>query len=192
MYAWLRPKIAVPAHGEPLHLSEHVAFARAQGVPQVLRAFNGDLVRFAPGDVAAIGTVGRGRRLKDGEILLPADQECVAQRRRLSFAGVVSIALALTPKGEMAGDPDVMIAGLPERTRDGAGFDEIIDAAIFETFESLPRGKRRDPDFAVERDRARRAQRGQRRLGQEAAGARAGGRGVGAITSYRMLRRSQE
>ena len=32
MYAWLKPKIAVPAHGEPLHLSEHVAFAKAQGV----------------------------------------------------------------------------------------------------------------------------------------------------------------
>ena len=154
MYAWLRPKIAVPAHGEPLHLSEHVAFARAQGVPQVLRAFNGDLVRFFPGDVAAIGKVGRGKRLKDGEILLPADQECVAQRRKLSFAGVVSIALALTPKGEMAGDPDVMIAGLPERTRDGAGFDEIINSAIFETFEGLPRGKRRDPEAissAIER-----------------------------------------
>jgi ribonuclease J len=154
MYAWVRPKIAVPAHGEPLHLSEHVAFAMAQGVPQVLRAFNGDLIRFAPGDVSALGKVGRGRRPKDGAILLPADQECVSQRRRLSFAGVVSIAVALTPTGEMAGDPDVMIAGLPERTREGAGFDEIIDAAIFEAFESLPRGKRRDPDVvsgAIER-----------------------------------------
>ena len=105
MYAWLRPKIAVPAHGEAVHLTEHAAFAKAQGVPQVLRAFNGDLVRFAPGDAATIGKLGRGKRLKDGEILLPAEQECVAQRRRLSFAGVVSIALALTPKGEMAGDP---------------------------------------------------------------------------------------
>ena len=27
-------RIAVPAHGEPLHLSEHAAFARAQGVPR--------------------------------------------------------------------------------------------------------------------------------------------------------------
>jgi len=154
MYAWVRPRIAVPAHGEPLHLSEHAAFAKAQGVPQVLRAFNGDLIRFAPGDVSALGKVASGRRLKDGAILLPADQECVGQRRRLSFAGVVSIAVALTPKGEMAGDPDVMIAGLPERTREGAGFDEIIDAAIFEAFESLPRGKRRDPDVvstAIER-----------------------------------------
>ena len=147
MYEWLRPKIAVPAHGEALHLSEHAAFARAQGVPQVLRAFNGDLVRFAPGDVSTIGKIGGGRRMKDGEILLPAEQDCIAQRRRLSFAGVVSIAIALTPNGEMAGDPDVMIAGLPERTRDGAGFDGIIDGAIFDTFEGLPRGKRRDPEF---------------------------------------------
>src|SRR5271165_5874550 len=46
LYAWLRPAIAVPAHGEPLHLTEHATFARAQGVQQVLRAFNGDLVRF--------------------------------------------------------------------------------------------------------------------------------------------------
>src|SRR5271169_6294000 len=135
MYAWVRPRIAVPAHGEPLHLSEHAAFARAQGVPQVLRAFDGDLMRLAPGDVSASGSVASGRRLKDGAILLPANQESVGQRRRLAFAGVVSVALALTPKGEMAGDPDVMIAGLPERTREGAAIDALIDDAIFEAFE---------------------------------------------------------
>ena len=154
MYGWLRPKMAAPAHGEALHLTEHAALARSLGVPQVRRAFNGDLIRFAPGDLERIGAIDHGRRLKDGEILLPAGQDCVGERRRLSFAGVVSIAIALTPKGEMAGDPDVMIAGLPERTRDGAGFDEIIDAAIFEIFESLPRGKRRDADTvssAIER-----------------------------------------
>jgi ribonuclease J len=154
MYAWTRPRIAVPAHGEPLHLSEHASFARAQGVSQVLRALDGDLIQFAPGDVSAIGKVASGRRLKDGAILLPADQECVGQRRRLAFAGVVSIALALTPRGEMAGDPDVMIAGLPERTGEGAAIDALIDDAIFEAFESLPPGKRRDADVvstAVER-----------------------------------------
>ena len=154
MYGWIRPRIAVPAHGEPLHLTEHAAFAVAQGAPQVLRAFDGDLIRLAPGDVSAMGRVASGRRLKDGAILLPADQESVGQRRRLAFAGVVSIALALTPKGEMAGDPDVMIAGLPERTREGAAIDALIDDAIFEAFEGLPPGKRRDPDVvssAIER-----------------------------------------
>ncbi len=154
MYAWVRPRIAVPAHGEPLHLTEHADFARAQGVPQVLRAFNGDLIRLAPGEVCALGKVTSGRRARDGVILLPADQQCVGQRRRLSFAGVVSIAIALTARGEMAGDPDVMIAGLPERTREGAAIDALIDDAIFEAFESLPPGKRRDADVvstAIER-----------------------------------------
>ena len=56
-----------PRMASQLHLTEHADFARAQGVPQVLRAFNGDLVRFAPGEVSALGKVtsraaGEGRR----------------------------------------------------------------------------------------------------------------------------------
>jgi ribonuclease J len=154
MYAWLRPKIAVPAHGEPLHLSEHAAFARAQGVSQVVRAFNGDVVLLRDGDAGIIGQIDHGRQYKDGDVLLAPGDDCVGQRRRLSFAGVVSIAMALTDKGDLSGDPDVIIAGLPARTKHGAGMDEIVDAAIFETFESLPRGKRRDADAvatAIER-----------------------------------------
>src|SRR6202042_3263012 len=45
MYAWLKPRIAIPAHGEPVHLSEHVAFAKALGVREVVRAFDGDIVK---------------------------------------------------------------------------------------------------------------------------------------------------
>jgi ribonuclease J len=144
----------VPAHGEPLHLTEHAAFARAQGVSEVVRAFDGDVVRLAAGEARVVGRIENGRLMKDGSILLRPGDECVAQRRKLSFAGVVSIGLALTAKGEMAGDPDVLIAGLPQATREGAGVDALIDSAIFESFESLPRGKRRDADSvgaAIER-----------------------------------------
>ncbi len=175
MYGWLRPQMAVPAHGEALHLTEHVAFARAQGVPQVRRAFNGDLVRFAPGDLETIGKIEHGRRLKDGDILLPVSQECVGQRRRLSFAGVVSIAIALTPKGEMAGDPDVMIAGLPERTRDGAGLRRDHRRGDLRGLRGPAARQAARRGLPVERDRAGRARFRRRRLGQEAAGACARG-----------------
>ena len=154
MYAWLRPKIAIPAHGEAVHLAEHAAFARAQGVSEVVRALNGDMVLLAAGEAGIVGQVDHGRLYKDGDIVLAANDDCVAMRRKLSFSGVVSIALALSAKGDLSGDPDVMIAGLPNRTRNGAGMDDLIDAAIFETFESLPRGKRRDADAvstAIER-----------------------------------------
>ena len=154
MYSWIRPKIAIPAHGEPLHLTEHAIFAKAQGVKQVVRAFNGDVVLLQDGEAGVIGQIDHGRQYKDGDVLLVTGDDCVGQRRRLSFAGVVSIALALTDKGDLSGDPDVIIAGLPARTRQGAGMDAVVDAAIFETFENLPRGKRRDADAvatAIER-----------------------------------------
>ena len=53
MYDWTRPKIAVPAHGEPLHLSEHYAFAKARGVKEVVRAYDGDVVALQEGRAGA-------------------------------------------------------------------------------------------------------------------------------------------
>ena len=55
MYDWLKPRIAVPAHGEAMHLTEHVAFAKAMGVKEVVRAFNGDIVKLAEGDARVVG-----------------------------------------------------------------------------------------------------------------------------------------
>jgi ribonuclease J len=154
IYAWTRPKIAVPAHGEALHLAEHAAFAKAQGVAHVVKARNGDIVLLDAEQAGLVGEVETGRLFKDGEIVLETGDDCVAQRRKLSFAGVISIALGVTAKGDLAGDPDVIIAGLPQKTRSGGGMDEIVDATIFETFDNMPRPKRRDPDTlsgAVER-----------------------------------------
>ena len=77
--------------------------------------FNGDIVPLAAGE-ARDRRPGRPRpaSTRTATSCSPADDDCVGERRKLSFAGVVSIAIALTPKGDMAGDPDVMIAGLPE------------------------------------------------------------------------------
>ncbi len=54
--------------------------------------------------------------------------------------------MAVTSKGDLAGVPDVMTAGVPARTRNGAAIDAIVDDALFQTFDHLPRQKRRDAD----------------------------------------------
>ena len=41
LYQWVRPKVAVPVHGEALHLHEHAVLARALGVPEVIEARTG-------------------------------------------------------------------------------------------------------------------------------------------------------
>jgi ribonuclease J len=149
LISWVRPKIVVPVHGEALHLSEHAALARRCGVKEVVQCRNGDLVRLSP-SAGIIDEVPSGRLYKDGFLLVEADARTVADRRRLSFAGAVSVALALTDRGEMADDPSIDLIGIPERDRNGGLMHEAVTDAIQQTFESLPRKRRSDPDAVAE------------------------------------------
>ena len=149
LIGWVRPKILIPVHGEALHLSEHAALARRCGVKEVVQCRNGDLVRLAP-SAGIIDEVPSGRLYKDGSLLVEADARTVADRRRLSFAGAVSVALALTDKGMLAADPELDMIGIPERDRDGGLMQEAVEDAILQTFESLPRKRRSDPDAVAE------------------------------------------
>jgi ribonuclease J len=146
-YDWVRPYIAIPAHGEEIHLAEHHAFAKERGVPHVLKVRNGDIVLLAPGEPGVIGQAAHGKLAKDGNLLVKLDDEAMRNRQALAFAGIVTIALAITAKGDMAGVPDVVTNGLPTRTKDGSAMDALIDSALFQTFDNLPKQKRRDADL---------------------------------------------
>jgi ribonuclease J len=149
LIGWLKPKILIPVHGEALHLHEHAALARRCGVPEVLQCRNGDLMRLAP-KAGLIDEVPVGRLYKDGMLLVEADARTVADRKRLSFAGTVSVALAITDKGELVDDPSLDMIGIPERDRDGGSIHEAAYDAIVETINSLPRARKRDPDAVGE------------------------------------------
>jgi ribonuclease J len=150
LIGWVRPKILIPAHGEALHLSEHAKLARSLGIKEVVQCRNGDLVRIAEGHAGIIDEVPSGRLYKDGAILVEADARTVADRKRLSFAGSVSVAIAITDKGQLAADPELDLIGIPERDRAGDLIAEAVEDAILQTFESLPRKRRGDPDSVAE------------------------------------------
>jgi ribonuclease J len=118
-------------------------------VKTVLKCRNGDLVRLAP-DPRLIDEVPAGRIYKDGSLLVDAQARTVADRRRLSFAGAVTVALALTERGDLADDPSIDMIGIPERDRDGGSLGEAVHEAVLDTYHSLPRAKRRDPDAVAE------------------------------------------
>ena len=150
MISWVRPQILIPAHGEALHLAEHAELARRAGVPKVLICRNGDLVRLAPNGPEIVDEIPSGRLYKDGSLLISAEARTVAARRRLSFAGMVSVALALNDKGQLLADPEVELIGLPEADAAGASMLEITRDAVEEAFDSLPKPRRRDPDAVAE------------------------------------------
>ncbi len=150
MIAWVRPKILIPAHGEPLHLAEHAELARGAGVPHVLTCRNGDLVRLGGDGAQIIDELPSGRLYKDGALLVNAASKTVSARRRLSFAGIVTVALALSEKGVLVADPEIELIGIPETDAGGASMMEIVRDAVEEAFESLPKPRRRDPDIVAE------------------------------------------
>ena len=158
MIGWARPRILVPAHGEALHLAEHAKLARGAGVPQVLVCSNGDLVRLAPGKAEIIDEVPSGRLYKDGALLIDAEASTVAARRRLSFSGMVSIALAMDEKGALLADPEIGLIGIPETDADGRPMPDIARDAVEEAWQALPKPRRRDPNEVAEA--VRRAVRG--------------------------------
>jgi ribonuclease J len=149
MIGWVRPGTVIPVHGEALHLAEHAALARRLQ-RNVVVCRNGDLVRLAPGDPAIVDEVPAGRLYKDGRLLIAADARTVADRKRLSFSGIVTVALALTDKGQLAANPEVELIGIPETGADGDSMAEVAYEAAVETVESLPRPRRRDPDSVAE------------------------------------------
>jgi ribonuclease J len=149
MYQWTRPRIAIPAHGEPLHLSEHAKFARAQGVQEVVRAKNGTLVRLSPGPAEIVDSVPTGRLYRDGNIVIGAGERALPERRKLAFAGIVTVAIAIDDRGELVGDPVIDAMGLPDRNRQGRDLTDIIADTVADLLDGLSKAKRRDPE-AVE------------------------------------------
>jgi len=150
LIGWVRPRTLIPVHGEALHLHEHGQLARGAGVPHVVISRNGDLIRLGPGQPEIVDEVPSGRIYKDGALLVGAAERTVADRRRLSFGGVISVALAITERGELVSGPEIELSGIPERDAQGRDIgDQVLDA-VTEAFNSMPKPRRRDPDSVEE------------------------------------------
>lgn len=154
MYEWVRPKVAIPAHGEALHLTMHRDFARSMGVKQVIRAFNGDVVTLDTPEPFVSDQIATGRLAKDGSLVVAANGISITERRKLSYVGIVVVALAVDERGHLVADLEVETAGLPEADDEGEPMIEHIRDIIDEVYTSLPKAKRRDVDtlrVAIER-----------------------------------------
>jgi ribonuclease J len=155
MYAWVRPRVAIPMHGESRHLHEHAKLAREAGVGEVLRVHNGDIVRLGPGPAQVIDEAPVGRLFRDGRLLVESEGGPVRERRALAFAGIVIVAMALSARGDQLGQAEVVLDGVPLEDEAGRPMTSIVHDAIEGTIRSIPPGRRRDQE--VVREAVRRA-----------------------------------
>jgi len=150
LYSLVRPRILIPVHGEAAHLSAQAELARGEGVGQVLRVRNGDVVKIAPGPAEIIDQAPVGRLIKDGRLIGDVDEVGINERRKLSYVGHVGISLLLDQKFNIAGDPELETVGLPENDARGDALADILFDAAIGAVESIPRVRRKDLELVRE------------------------------------------
>ncbi|MBS0244204.1 MAG: ribonuclease J, partial [Proteobacteria bacterium] len=146
MYGWIRPKVAIPMHGEMRHLKEHARIARECGVTSVLTPVNGEIVSLAPTQPRIVDEAPVGRIFRDGRLLIPAEGGAVRERRKLAFVGLAAVSLVLSRKGELLADPELALDGIPYEDADGHSMEDIAFDAIEGVLKGMPPGRRRDVD----------------------------------------------
>jgi len=153
MYQMVRPRVAIPVHGEARHLIAHAHLAEECQVQQPLIIQNGDMVRLTPSGAAIVDEVPVGRLASDGKGLLPLGGAALKDRRRVIFNGSAVATLVLDRQGRLAAPPTISLIGLVEETAASAALPFLCDAAK-RTVDELPAGMRRDDDTV--RDAVRR------------------------------------
>jgi ribonuclease J len=146
MYRWVRPRIAVPVHGEFRQLAEHARLARALQVPQAIVPQNGYMVRLAPGRAEIVDETPAGRMHLDGNVLVAEGRGHARSRAALAYAGMIAVTIPLDKNGRVAGEPALFLEGIPDEVHDS--IRTALDGAL-----SRHDGKRGDEDGLRERTR---------------------------------------
>lgn len=145
MYQMIRPRIAVPVHGEHRHLLEHARIAEGCQVPYTAVIENGATVKLTPEGPQTFAPVATGRLALEGDRLVPLTHDVLRERRKMLFEGMVTVVLVLDEDGELVADPLVDVAGLLVPTD-----LDLLEDDIAVTVERLPKKVRRREDKAIE------------------------------------------
>ena len=143
MYQLVRPRIAVPVHGETRHLMAQARLAEQCQVPQSLVTRNGEVVRLAPGPAAVIGEVPTGRLVVDGKRLLPVGGEALRSRQKMTFNGAALATIVVDRDGRLQAPPQVTVHGLGGEEEDLALTAELLQR-VTQAIEGLDTRARRD------------------------------------------------
>ena len=137
IYSLLRPKYAVPVHGEMRHLRAHAALAESLGIPKdsIFILHSGDVLELGNDSARIIGKVETGTILVDGLGVGDVGNIVIRDRQKLSEDGIVIIVLTLEKyTNRLLSGPDIVSRGFVYvRESEGllAEAKQTVDEAVF-------------------------------------------------------------
>ena len=112
MYQWVRPKIALPVHGEARHLQAHADFAKTCQIPHQYVPYNGALLSLnADSGAKLIDEVMTDKFCLDGDKILSTNSRAIRERRKISLDGLVFVSM-LAKDGHLLSAPEITIKGI--------------------------------------------------------------------------------
>ena len=151
VYSLLKPKYAIPMHGERRHLHEHAVMAPSWGAEAAFVVPNGSMLQIAPGEPKIVDDVDTGRLYADGNQLIGAMDGVVRSRRKMGMNGHIAVSVILDDNGDLVVESDARVTGAPEESKDWTGeIEGVIAEAVDGAIEKLKAKDRRDDDKVEE------------------------------------------
>jgi len=143
MYQMVRPRVAIPVHGEARHLLGHAELARQCQVQTALVVENGDMVRLDAAGGTVVDEVAAGRIASDGKSLLPLRGTVLRERARVGNNGAIVASIVLDGRGHPVASPQITLIGLAEANAAPAA---RMRDAVEDALDGMQGPARRDDD----------------------------------------------
>jgi ribonuclease J len=141
MYAWTRPKILIPVHGEARHLQAQALLGTECGIAETVIPENGSIVSLSIAKTAIIEKISTGKLGLDGNRMIPMDSAIVRERARLSVQGMVVITLVLDRAGQLARPLQAAILGVAATQEEREDIIRDISRTVRQVLEEGIRGE---------------------------------------------------
>lgn len=112
LYKILKPKFAIPVHGEMMHIHEHCRFAKEIGVGATAIAQNGMAIRITPEEIFSIGKIPVSYLAVDGNYLTPTDSRIFNERKIARDNGMIIVSIILEQNKKVRGKPYIVGPGV--------------------------------------------------------------------------------
>lgn len=151
MYEWVRPRFAIPVHGERMQMEKHGLLARECGVENAIVPENGKVIEISARDVAVIGEVKSGVLAIEGKRIVETNHEAILARKRIMWNGSLVVTAVVSKAGDLMAPVQITALGLlDENSELDAGYIDDVIAEVGEKVRNLSKDDRRDDNILSE------------------------------------------
>lgn len=151
MYSWVRPKFAIPVHGEQMQMEKHAELARECGVSAAIVPNNGQVIEITPTAMKMLGEVKSGMLAIEGNRIVAIDHEAILTRKRMMWNGSAVVTVVVDAKGKLMADPKVTALGLlDENSEHDADFFHNVVLEIKHKIKTLSPAEKSDDEVLSE------------------------------------------